>query len=180
MRTFVAIKRTSWEERTGARYSLNALPGQQLRHGMGQERASLYTHAHVPPSRSELGLRSLQARTRPKRTLSCLPVFHQHPSQPRANRSPALHRAMTSTPSTMYSTPATAPAATSAGPGGNLVSHILHSFIHLRTTVICIAPHCTRVLRSEALHPRATRHAKQSKGDEAIKKKIHQKKRCRV
>ncbi|KAL2281668.1 hypothetical protein FJTKL_11546 [Diaporthe vaccinii] len=42
--------------------------------------------------------------------------------------SPPQMRAMTSTPSTMYSTPATAPAATSAGPGGNLVSHISNSF----------------------------------------------------
>lgn len=143
----------------------------QTRDGTGRERASLYTRAHVPPSRSKLGLRSLQTRTRPKRTLSCLPIFHQHSSQPQANRSPALHRAMTSTPSTMYSTPATAPAATSAGPGGNLVSHILNSFIFAS---LSSAPHPiarTRVIRSEALHPRATRHAKQSEGDEAIKKK---------
>lgn len=170
----MAIKSTSWMGRTDARHS------EQLRRdGKGRERASLCTRAHVPPSRSKLGLRSLQTRTRPKRTLSCLPNFHQHPSQPRANRSPALHRAMTSTPSTMYSTPATAPAATSAGPGGNLVSHILHSFIFAPLS-ICTAPHRTRVLRSEALHSRATRHAKQSEGDEAIEKKIHQKKRCRV
>lgn len=131
----------------------------QTRDGTGRERASLYTRAHVPPSRSKPGLRSLQTRTRPKRTVFCLPIFYQHPSQPRANRSPAMHRAMTSTPSTMYSTPATAPAATSAGPGGNLVSRILHLFIF---APLSPAPHpialvCYEVKRC-ILAPRVTQN----------------------